>query len=934
MLKYEIDAERRLLREIWEEAHYIKSVKQREREAEALRREREREWRHFRVKMEEWDNTSKPNYHAQTSSRSIRTSKSPNLLPSYGFVIRDHDGLLFPFQRTLYSKASATKQGRGRQLVNYGADGAHIFAGGSLAFESNVGLTREEIGDAFEQLELVNRSAAKNAKIVHHMIIQSLYELTPEEQFAMAKRYCERVFSSQGLPYSLAMHAPDLEGDQRNWHFHIAFSYRPMERTTEGEWTFGRFLRTDIDNPEGWKQMRFLLAEELNHSCKLHGLSKRYTHLSYAASGLDYEPQGHLGPGLTAKVRRGEAVAKNTENHRRVAANTTRYLVWEMKTKLLATAAACRGAIDDKLAAMRLAASVQANFPASRPLDQFFRNTEIPAALLHPKPKSAANTNDNDAKFGPGFAISRIPEALRPAPERGESMSLRSVNAEGMPAPLTVAKQPATTFQSTFRVTQIPPALTPVIRVIAPYKFSGSVENMPARLKRQKISSFSLLSELTPPSFPAPLPPRNKNSIFTAWAMSLTNSHTIAGVLTSSPGATDRLRDLGKTLLPAKFTLPAALDAKRVSRWLTDSAILSGPAQLPEMLRTVAAPSPASRLGVDGLSSSDQSQPNDEYLPRPLSESPTVAPVKVDDNKTNISTLMSDETVPTDKGSDQHQRDGDPVGDELRRAIEAENEKKRLDKAMEEQFRRQVEQNELLQRKADEEYALRSARIKPGIDEMIASDLRGASEFDRDLTEFDQEERELRQHRRQISSFLNDPLHGKIDFKKDGAGVIWPYDRLASNVPDADFAFADKVQRKELAGRYAKQEEEIKRLHAALFDIFREERYLRGTKSVVDALPATLQKMAADRLSRNMGRELLHRVRQEVQEQAEQSLTQWRKAKRGSPEKKKFAQETLKGAWRAGLPLKDNDRARIIADAKFGHGATPSDDGRDSHSIG
>ena len=92
--------------------------------------------------------------------------------------------------------------------------------------------------------------------------------------------------------------------------------------------------------------------------------------------------------------------------------------------------------------------------------------------------------------------------------------------------------------------------------------------------------------------------------------------------------------------------------------------------------------------------------------------------------------------------------------------------------------------------------------------------------------------------------------------------------------------------------------------------------------------------MAGDRLSRDMGQELLQRVRQEVQEQAEQSLTQWRKAKRGSSEKRKFAQDTLKNAWRVGLSLKDIDRARIIADANLGRGAPPSDDGRHSPFIG
>jgi hypothetical protein len=140
--------------------------------------------------------------------------------------------------------------------------------------------------------------------------MQSVHDLTPEQQFEMAKRYCEYAFGSQNLPHSLALHPPSSEGDQRNWHVHVVFSMRPMVRTGEGEWQIGRFLRTDLDCPEQFARLRSLWAEELNHACSEAGVAKRYTHLSYQAAGVDFIPQRHLGPGLTAKVRRGEVGAR------------------------------------------------------------------------------------------------------------------------------------------------------------------------------------------------------------------------------------------------------------------------------------------------------------------------------------------------------------------------------------------------------------------------------------------------------------------------------------------------------------------------------------------------------------------------------------------------------------------------------------------------
>jgi len=215
-----------------------------------------------------------------------------------------------------------------------------------------------------------------------------------------------------------------------------------------------------------------------------------------------------------------------------------------------------------------------------------------------------------------------------------------------------------------------------------------------------------------------------------------------------------------------------------------------------------------------------------------------------------------------------------------------------------------------------------------------ASERGGASRPDRDSTEFDQQDRKLRQHRRQISTFLDELNHSISDLKKDSAGIIWPYNRRATDVADVNFALADEDQRKKLAERFAKQEDEMDRLHRALFDTFRHEIHARGVKAVIEILPANIQRMAIDRLSREMGQELLHRVKQEVQAEAERKLAQWRNANRGSLEKKILAQETLKIAWRTGLSIKDIEHKHMIADAYPKRGIPPADNGLDGLSVG
>lgn len=339
-LRIELQAEQARLREAWSEAQHVKSVKALEREAEIRQRARERELFWFRAKATNWGDEKDQGSQARTSSRAIRIANTQSWMPRYATPIRTSQGLLFPFQRTIYRSAKSSKQGAAKHLVRYGADGAHEFNDGSQAFYSSVGHSVDEAAEAFDQLERVNRSAAANAKVVHHMIIQSLHELSHEEQWAMLLRYCDQVFGSQDLPYSVCLHAPSEQGDQRNWHAHVVFSYRPMVRTDEAEWQIGRAIRTDLDCPDQWTRMRYLLCEEFNRTAEDHGINKRYTHLSYAAAGLDYIPQEHLGPGLTEMVRRGEKVGLNEQNLAVVARNSALHALRETRSVLRAGVAA------------------------------------------------------------------------------------------------------------------------------------------------------------------------------------------------------------------------------------------------------------------------------------------------------------------------------------------------------------------------------------------------------------------------------------------------------------------------------------------------------------------------------------------------------------------------------------------------------------------
>jgi hypothetical protein len=502
-LRIEWQAEQARLRAAWSEAQHIKSVKRLEREFECRQQVRGRDLFWIRTRSNNWGEEKRQGYKAGASSRAIRIGNTRGWMPRYASPIRTTQGLLFPFQRTVYRNAKSSKQGAAKELVRYGADGAHEFEGGRLAFFSSVGLSVEEAAEAFDELERVNRSVAANAKVVHHMIIQSMHELSSEEQWAMLLRYCDQVFGSQDLPYSVCLHAPSEQGDQRNWHAHIVFSYRPMVRTDEAEWQIGRAIRTDLDCPEQWTRMRFLLSEEFNRTAEMHGVDKRYTHLSYAAAGLDYIPQQHLGAGLTEKVRRGEKVELNEQNLAVVARNSALHAVREIRSVLRAGVAVVADFVRTELSAVLAVKAIQPTTSVgdTRAFDiRGVRIPEMPPILEDGDHRDGVNAVNDDIA----------------APDRGETPSQIAFGPKvpDPPSPLDGAPPGTSRFVNTTqpmmpKALVEPDALPPIMIAGAP--------TLPESLTKVVPPGTMWKAPSTAPALPIPLSDDDEEEAPSVW---------------------------------------------------------------------------------------------------------------------------------------------------------------------------------------------------------------------------------------------------------------------------------------------------------------------------------------------------------------------------------------------------------------------------------
>lgn len=247
-------------------------------------------------------------------------------LPKYGGPVLDRKGERGVFVRIRYYSRKTAGAGVSSRVVKYVFNGADVDAAGQPYFVSNVGKDIDEALCAFDHLEQVNWAAQKNAKLMMHAIMAADYRQTPDEMMRTGLVWAEEALGRFNLPYVVTLHAPPEEGDERNWHLHMLFSFRPMARTGDHEWQVGEMLRTDLDNPQAMRLMREIYASAMTISSYESGINQRYTAKSNAARGLVHEPQVHLGGMLTSMARNGHHIAKNEENFERVIRSETAQL--------------------------------------------------------------------------------------------------------------------------------------------------------------------------------------------------------------------------------------------------------------------------------------------------------------------------------------------------------------------------------------------------------------------------------------------------------------------------------------------------------------------------------------------------------------------------------------------------------------------------------
>ena len=135
---------------------------------------------------------------------------------------------------------------------------------------------------AIEELELT--AGRDNANVYMSLVVSLPHELTSAEREELLAQICAPL-AEHNLPHVGVLHSPDPNGDKRNVHGHVVFSWRSFELMEDGSYAFSEQTWAELNSTAFITEFRSRAAEAMNEAMAAAGHDRRFTALSRAALG-------------------------------------------------------------------------------------------------------------------------------------------------------------------------------------------------------------------------------------------------------------------------------------------------------------------------------------------------------------------------------------------------------------------------------------------------------------------------------------------------------------------------------------------------------------------------------------------------------------------------------------------------------------------------
>ncbi len=176
------------------------------------------------------------------------------------------------------------------------------FAGQPLEWARN----RERLWNTADHAE-----KRHNSRVAREYQVTLPSELSPEQRLSLARSFSREIAQRYGVAVDLAVHDPRPQGDPRNFHAHILTTTREVTPTGLGAKSgldmqaLDRYRRGLPNHQAEYVNVRERWAQLTNAALKEAGLDERVDHRSYAAQGIDREPQPRIPEPHRRLERRG-----------------------------------------------------------------------------------------------------------------------------------------------------------------------------------------------------------------------------------------------------------------------------------------------------------------------------------------------------------------------------------------------------------------------------------------------------------------------------------------------------------------------------------------------------------------------------------------------------------------------------------------------------
>ena len=183
-----------------------------------------------------------------------------------------------------------------------------------LATPNDVKIDRNELWNLAEKSE--NRS---NSRTAREIVINIPHELMQGDQGTgsmLAHEFASQLSKKYQVAVDVAVHAPDKQGDNRNFHAHLLLTTRKIEQDRHGNIKLTDKSQLEmsntqlkqaglLSNQDELKEIRKAWADLTNEYLAEHGIDERIDHRSHKDRGLDTLPTVKMGWQATELERKG-----------------------------------------------------------------------------------------------------------------------------------------------------------------------------------------------------------------------------------------------------------------------------------------------------------------------------------------------------------------------------------------------------------------------------------------------------------------------------------------------------------------------------------------------------------------------------------------------------------------------------------------------------